>query len=93
MTDERDWYAMNDMQCTDTYAGWRCVLGQGHSGQHRANAAKPESDALSILQDLIAGLRAYAQHARLFGGDVMSTPRVLARLDRAEARLREVQGE
>jgi len=46
-----------------------------------------------ILEDLIAELRDDAQHARLFGGDVMSTPRVLARLDRAEQRLREIQGE
>ena len=47
----------------------------------------------AILTDLIAELRDDAQSSRLFGGDLMHGPRVLSRLDRAEQRLREVQGE
>lgn len=52
-----------------------------------------DNDARVILQDLIAELRDDAQSARALGGDLMDRSRVLSRLDRAEARLREVQGD
>lgn len=93
MSDERDWYAMNNIQCTDTYAGWRCVLAQGHSGRHSANAAKPESDAIAILQDLINDIvgKDGEGHEITEGGNDECL--VCKAVDRAERRLREIQNE